>query len=134
MKKIFLFLSLLLSASVWAAAQVTLTASVDKNTLTLDDEITLSVRVAGASGNVIMPQLPSLPAFNVYSQEMEQSTINGNTTLEFRYVLLPRFAGQATIGAVTFKHNGKTYKTAPISIRIYRNAQSLPAAQQRARV
>lgn len=134
MKKIFLFLSLLLSVSVWAAAQVTLTASVDKNTLTLDDEITLSVRVAGVSGNVIMPQLPSLPAFNVYSQEMEQSTINGNTTLEFRYVLLPRFAGQATIGAITFKHNGKTYKTAPISIRIYRNTQSLPAAQQRARV
>ncbi len=129
MKKMFLILSLL-CASVWAAAQVAITAFVDKNALTLDDELTLSVRVTGASGNMVMPQLPSLPAFNVYSREVEQETVNGSTTLEFRYIMLPRFAGPATIGPVTFTHNGKTYKTAPISIRIYRTAQSLPAAQK----
>ncbi len=129
MKKTFLTLSLL-GAAVWAMAQATVTASVDKNALTLDDELTLTVRVSGVSGNMVMPQLPSLPAFNVYSREVEQNTVNDNTTLEFRYVMLPRFAGPATIGPITFTHGGKTYKTAPISVRIYRTAQSLPAAQK----
>lgn len=132
MKKAFLIFSLLTASVTWAAAQVSLTSSVDKNTLTLDDELTLSVKITGASGNLVMPQLPSLPAFNVYSQEVQQETVNGRTTLEFRYVMLPRFVGNATIGAVTFTHNGRTYKTAPISVRIYRNGQSIPAAQKNA--
>lgn len=127
MKKLFLTL-FLLCTSVWAAAQVAMTASVDKTALTLDDELTLTVRVSGVSGNLVMPQLPSLPAFNVYSREVEQNTVNGKTTLEFRYVMLPRFAGPATIGAVTFNYSGKTYKTSPLSVRIYRTAQSIPSA------
>lgn len=109
-------------------AQVSMTASVDKTAITLDDELTLTVRISGVSGNLIMPQLPSLPAFNVYSREVEQNTVNGKTTLEFRYIMLPRFAGPATIGAVTFNYSGKTYKTSPLSVRIYRNGQSTPAA------
>ncbi len=132
MKKTFLTL-LLLCTSVWALAQVTMTASVDKNALTLDDELTLTVRITGVSGNLIMPQLPSLPAFNVYSREVEQNTVNEKTTLEFRYVMLPRFAGPATIGAVTFNYDGKTYKTSPLSVRIYRTAQSMPAKQKNTR-
>lgn len=128
MKKIFLIFCLL-CASVWTAAQTTMTASVDKDALTLDDELTLTVRITGVSGNLVMPQLPSLPAFNVYSREVQQNSVNGDTTLEFRYVMLPRFVGQTSIGAVTFNYNGKTYKTAPISVRIYRTAQNLPAAK-----
>ena len=96
---------------VSAMAQVSLTASVNKTALALDDEITLTVEIRGASGNMIMPQLPSLPAFNVYSREVEQSTVNGNTTTVFRYVMLPRFVGKTSIGEVSFTYDGKTYKT-----------------------
>lgn len=113
--------------SIWAHAQVQLTAQVDKTALALDDELTLTVKVSGISGNVIMPQLPSLPAFNVYSREMEQNIINGNTTLLFRYIMVPRFVGKATIGEIKFSHDGKTYTTAPISIDIYRNANAATA-------
>ncbi len=128
MKKIllsFLFLSL----AVWSAAQVSVTARVDKTNLTLDDELTLTVEVNGASGNMVMPQLPSLPAFNVYSREVLQSSVNGRTTTTFRYIMLPRFVGKATIGAIQFSHNGKTYKTEPISVNVYRNAQGVQNAQ-----
>lgn len=119
-KKLFaLFLFILLAGSVFA--QVTLTANADKTVLTLDDELTLTVRVTGVKGNVTMPQLPSLPAFNVYSREVEQSSINRNTTLTFRYTMLPRFVGQTIIGPITFHYQGSTYKTEPISVRIYRN-------------
>lgn len=128
MKKFFLSFVFLCLAG-WAGAQVSVTARVDKTNLTLDDELTLTVEVNGASGNMVMPQLPSLPAFNVYSREVQRSSINGKTTTVFRYVMLPRFVGNATIGAIQFTYNGKTYKTDPISISIYRNAQSVQQAR-----
>ena len=115
--------------AVYAAAQVSITARVDKTALTLDDELTLSVEVKGAAGNMLMPQLPSLPAFNVYSREVEQNTVNGKTTTFFRYVMLPRFVGKATIGAIRFTYNGKTYTTDPITVNIYRNAQGVQRPQ-----
>lgn len=119
-QKIRLFF-ILLFVTCSVHAQVNLSAHVDKTTLALDDELTFTVKVTGVSGNVVMPRLPSLPAFNVYSREVEQNTINGETTLLFRYVMLPRFVGNATIGAVTFTYKGETYKTEPVTVRIYRN-------------
>ena len=124
MKK-FLLTFVLLTLAVWAGAQVSVTARVDKTNLTLDDELTLTVEVNGASGNMVMPQLPSLPAFNVYSREVQRTSVNGQTSTVFRYTMLPRFVGNATIGAIQFTYNGKTYKTDPISVSIYRNAQGI---------
>lgn len=128
MKKVCLFV-LFSFWAVYAAAQVSITARVDKTALALDDELTLSVEVNGAAGNMLMPQLPSLPAFNVYSREVQQNTINGKTTTFFRYVMLPRFVGKATIGAIRFTYNGKTYTTDPITVNIYRHAQGVQKAQ-----
>ncbi len=132
MKRILGFLILLcLPALIWA--QVHLTAFTDKTDLALDDELTLTVQVTGASGTMVMPQLPSLPAFNVYSREAAQSTVNGKSTLQFRYTMMPRFVGNTTIGPITFKYRGQVYQTKPISIRIYRTtpppAQAKTAAQ-----
>ena len=124
MRKTILCL-LFLCFTVYAAGQVSVTAEVNKTSLALDDELTLSVEVKGASGNMLMPELPSLPAFNVYSREVQQSSINGKTTTLFRYIMLPRFVGKATIGAIRFTHNGKTYKTDPITVTVYRNAQGV---------
>ena len=110
---------LVLSLPMWA--QIKLSATTDKTDLALDDELTLTVQVSGANGNIVMPQLPSLPAFNVYSREVSQSTINGRTTSVFKYIMLPRFVGKTSIGPVTFTHQGKTYRTQPIEVRVYRN-------------
>ena len=124
LKKLLFSLYLILWAGLsWA--QIAVSSSVDKTSLTLDDEITLTVTVQGAVSPLTMPQLPSLPAFNVYSREIDQTTINGKSTSVFRYVMLPRFVGKADIGSVTVKYNGKTYKTDPISISIYRNSQGV---------
>lgn len=126
----------MVSAAGYAFAQVSFSAQADKTALALDDELTLTVRLSGVSGNIVAPQLPSLPAFNIYSRETEQSTINGHTTLLFRYTMLPRFVGNATIGPVTFTYNGQTYKTQPIAVQIYHNtaavstAKTAPAATQ----
>ncbi len=128
LKKLFL-LSVLLLGPLYVAAEVVLTASTDKTALTLDDEITLTVQLSGVTGNIVMPQLPSLPAFNVYSRETEQSVINNQAVYLFRYTMLPRFVGQAEIGPVKFTYKNQTYKTDPITIRIYRDPQSVPVKQ-----
>lgn len=107
-----------------------MTANVNKTSLTLDDQLVLTVEIQGASGNMITPQLPSLPAFNVYAQEVEQSTINFQTTTVFRYLMTPRFVGRAQIGSVTFTYRNKTYKTDPIPVAVYRSAGSASAAAQ----
>lgn len=119
-KLYFIFSLFLLSAGAFAQG-VTVTAHVDKTAITLDDELTLTIEVKGASGNMLMPELPSLPAFNVYSREVEQSTVNFDTVTVFRYIMLPRFVGKAAIGAISFNYAGKTYKTDPIEVRVYRS-------------
>lgn len=127
MKRILVLLvTICLPACLWA--QVSLTAFTDKTDLALDDELTLTVQVSGASGTMVMPQLPSLPAFNVYSREAAQSTVNGKSTFQFRYTMMPRFVGNTTIGPVTFKYGGQTYQTKPINVRIYRTTP--PAVTQ----
>ncbi|MBP5430571.1 MAG: BatD family protein [Elusimicrobiaceae bacterium] len=128
MKK-FLLLLCCLCVSVAVQAQVLLKASTDKTDLALDDDLTLTVQVSGVSGTMVMPQLPSLPAFNIYAREAEQSTVNGRTTLLFRYVMVPRFVGSTSIGPIKFNYQGKTYQTEPIAIRIYKTAVP-PTAQK----
>lgn len=123
MRKIwFTIICLFTTLSAWAAFAVN--AQVDKTNLTLDDELTLTIQITGANGRVDMPQLPSLPAFNVYSREMNQSSVNGNTTLVYRYTMLPRLVGNATIGAISVNYQGNTYKTEPIEVHIYRDGGS----------
>ena len=128
MRKILLLVCFLLSLAAAAWAEVSFSAQTDKTVLALDDELTLTVRLSGISGNIVAPQLPSLPAFNVYSREMEQSTVNGQSSLLFRYTMVPRFVGNATIGPVTFNYNGQTYKTQPITIQIYRETNDNTAS------
>ena len=129
MKKILL-LVICLAAGLLAHAQVRLSATTDKADLTLDDELTLTVQVSGVSGTMVMPQLPSLPAFNVYSREAAQNTFNGKTVFLFKYTMMPRFVGKTSIGPVTFKYGGKTYQTKPIDVRIYRSGTpTTPSAE-----
>lgn len=121
LRKLCLIFSLFLLSAGAFAQGVSVTARVDKTAITLDDELTLTIEVKGAAGNMLMPELPSLPAFNVYSREVEQSTVNFDTVTVFRYIMLPRFVGKASIGSISFNYAGKTYRTDPIEVRVYRS-------------
>ena len=127
MKKAWLgFVWMLCTPLVWAQLQIT--AQVDKTDISLNDEVVLTLRVQGGSMN-IQPQLPSLPAFNVYSRASSRSNNNGRIQNDFRYILVPRLVGNATIGPIRVDYNGKTYQTDPINIHIYRdNVPNTPSA------
>jgi len=120
-KYLLVLLVLTVCTAALCAADITVRASVNKTALTLDDELTLSVIVDGASGN-IMPQLPSMPAFNVYSRSTSTQIYNSHATTIFEYIMTPRFPGATEIGPISVTYKGKTYTTDPIAVTIYRTA------------
>ena len=116
---------LFLIAGVVNAAAVSVRASINKTALTLDDELTLTLTIDGAAGN-LMPQLPSLPAFNVYSRATSTQVINGHAVTTFQYIMVPRFQGQTTIGPIAVTYGGQTYLTEPMQVTVYRTTAQTP--------
>lgn len=117
-------------------AQVEVRAEVNTTTVTLNEEINLTVYVTAPSTKIEVPQMPSLPNFNIYSagQSRQVNMVNGKVTarLQFNYILTPRFAGKTTIGAFSVKVAGKDYQTEPIEVEISRQTPSAPRTQEQA--
>lgn len=134
-KRIFLVFSLLFFAFSYAAADlngISMTASVNKTSLTTEDELKLTVTVNGMA-NDVMPQLPSLPAFNVYASAATKEINNFHAVSTFEYIMLPRFAGKTSIGPVTLHYGNKTYQTQPIEVTVYRPSQAPAPAPTKTR-
>ena len=128
---VYLWMCLLPAQAALDLNGVSITASIDKAAITLEDELMLTVTIDGAAGD-IAPQLPSMPAFNVYQRSFVQQTNNFHIITTFQYVLLPRFPGKTTIGPITLEYGRKTYKTDPISVTVYRSAQQPAQANTQA--
>lgn len=117
-------------------AQVEVRADVNTTTVTLEEEIKLTVYVSAPSTKIETPQMPSLPNFNIYSagQSRQINMINGKVSalMQYNYILTPRFAGKTTIGSFTVKIDGQTYSTEPIEVEISRQTPSAPRTQAEA--
>ena len=134
MKKFLpLLLALLLSPAVPARANLSVTAETDRDTVSIDGNLYLSVTVSGDSHSVPEPKLPNMQNFNVYDSGRSQSIsiINGRitTSVTFTYILSPRFLGVQRIPAITV-FNGKEKAVAPeIQINVTKAAQQAQQAQ-----
>ncbi len=133
LKALILSVFVLCAFSLNLMAQVDVRADVNTTTVTLQEEIKLTVYVNAPSTKIDTPQMPSLPNFNIYSagQSRRINMINGkvSASMQFNYILTPRFAGKTTIGAFTVKVNGQTYSTEPIEVEITRDTPSAPRTQ-----
>jgi hypothetical protein len=114
-----------------AAAAVSVTAGVDRNSLNPDDTLTLTVSVN--SGDEVSLQQPTLPPINDFevlnawtSQEARASfvtTPNGPEfktvrTMRFNYMLQPKHQGKLLIPGVEVVVDGKSFVTKPVSINV----------------
>ena len=124
------------------AAEVTFNASVNKNTVALDDTVQYTLAISGSSaGNAPSPTLPKFVNLNVVgtSQSSNFSFINGQTSVSksFIYTLRPEKIGQAQIGQASVTIGGQTYTTEPIEIKVTKaegkKPQSGPPAGARSR-
>jgi hypothetical protein len=118
-----LLLSLLLPAAA-VAQDISVKASVDRQSVPLNEQIVLTVAVSGDQPSLPDPRLPSIPNFNVHSVGRSQnlSFINGrvSSTVEHRFVLVPRLIGNAVIGPIEVQSAGQRAATAPIELSVLR--------------
>lgn len=123
---------------LWAgaqAAELEFNASVDRTTVGLGEQFTLTVTVAGSNiGSVPRPQLPQLDDFSQLGSTQSQSTsiqfVNGRVsqqqTISFIYFLAPKKTGDLVIGPCRLDFKGTSYQTQPITITVTRESSAPP--------
>ncbi|MFC1620858.1 BatD family protein [Candidatus Omnitrophota bacterium] len=127
--KKFLFIILYLSVvSVCYAQDISISANVDKQEITLDDQIILNIVVSGSISNIPQPTIPSLDGFTAYSSGRSQnvSIINGQITssVSFNYMLVPNDVGKYVLGPFSIEYKNNTYSAEAIDVKVLpRSAQ-----------
>jgi hypothetical protein len=109
------------------ASDISVTATVDKNSLTIEDVLRLSIIIQGTQ-NTPPPELPSLPSFRVATAGTSSSTQYINTqrsvSITHNYRLTPMKTGTIIIGPARIRINGDTYSTKPITIKIQKSSNN----------
>ncbi|HNW44371.1 MAG TPA: BatD family protein [Elusimicrobiales bacterium] len=137
--KFALPLALLLAALPRAAAAaLTISAETDRTAVEINENLVLTVHVAGDSASVPEPKMPNMQNFNSYSSGRSQSIsiINGKitTSVSFTYILSPRFLGMQKIPSISVFNGKDTAFTPEIEINVTKAAPAAqrPAAQRQA--
>jgi len=104
-------------------------ASVSKNAIFIDDQITLVVTASGIDGEPVLPDISD--DFTVVSQSKSRSVSIINMQIEssttFRYVLQPERLGVLRIPPIRARAGSKTVRTKSIQIEVLEH-QSKPKA------
>lgn len=133
--KILLLLVILSASAVYG--EVSVDATVDRNVITIDDMVTLSVTVRGEKlGSVNAPQLPATNNWSLQGTSSSTSTsvqivnskISTTKTLTYTYYLAPQDTGTLTIPSIDVRVRGKKYTTKPIDVVVVSGGK-LPAAK-----
>lgn len=106
---------------VWAA-EIEVGSSIDKRQVQIDEEVSFTIRILGAGGNVPAPRLPVFQGFDSYytGRTSQFTFVNGKSsaTVEFNYVLVPKVAGRFTLDGVEVWIEGKRYQTQPLEVEV----------------
>jgi len=107
-----------------------MSAVVDKTSLTMNDNLTLTLTFSGQRVDVQRPNLPPVPGFRVTfsGQSQNYSFINGAISSEvaYTYILEPQAPGSYTIPAFSVPSGGETLSSDPISVQVL-SASSRPS-------
>ena len=130
-----IFIGLFMFASHPALAEEPqLSATLDKQSARINEEVHLNVKITGIRGSIQAPRLPSLESFEVFYQGRSSrfSFINGQTEslTEFNYVLIPRSVGQFILRPIEVKVDDKTYQTNQLEIRVEDSQTAVSASSQ----
>ncbi len=118
------------------AADLQVSASLDHNQVSLNEQAILSLTISG-SGELPAPQLPGLADFQIYNAGREQnfSWINGQASAStvYRFVLTALKTGHFTIPPIRVESQGKSVQTQPLELDVVAgdaSAAAAPAAGQ----
>ncbi|MBI3999284.1 MAG: protein BatD, partial [Candidatus Omnitrophica bacterium] len=138
MKHVLLFFaSLILAFSLSVrgfADEPELSASIDKQSAHVNEEIHLNVRIVGVRDAIQAPHLPALEEFETFysGRSSRFSFINGRSEsmTEFNYVLIPRSPGRFVVRPIEIKIGNKIYTTNQLEISV-EPGQTVPAQSTR---
>jgi hypothetical protein len=133
-------MALLLSFGQLYAASAQETAVIVKlspDTVGLDQQAVLEVQVTGSAQDIPNIQMPSLPAFEVYSQGHSSniSIINGqvNASVTARYLIIPRKAGVFPIEGIAVVSDNHRYVGNAVTLTVVsRGKSNSPKLEQQA--
>lgn len=112
-------------------AEVSFQASVDRETVSLADQVTLTLEVIGTRDGA--PQLPEIKGAEILgrSSQTEFSLVNGATSVRqiFRYTLIPLQAGELRIPPAKLVADGRTFLTRPLTVKVVSESSSAAAAK-----
>ena len=108
--------------AVHAQGAASLTATVDRDSLTVDETFLLTLTLFTPDSSLPQLTLPQLEAFRVIgnSQSLQTSIVNGaiSTTATYAYQLQPVRTGNLEIPGFSLDWNGQMLSTDPISITV----------------
>jgi hypothetical protein len=119
------------------ADDISVSASADRRTVSLNGQLTLTVTAEGTMQQISPPTLPDLDEhFSVYSAGSSSNMrwVNGqmSSSRSWTYRLLPRQTGTVTIGAIEVEFGGSVYSTEPIEVEVVEG--DAPPAEREERV
>lgn len=116
------FLLTLLFSSVAQAGDLSLTADVDRTTLSMNDTLTLQLTFSGGRISVPQPTLSDIPGFRATfaGQSQNINYINGKISSQvvFTFALAPQSPGEHVIPAISMTVGGENLTTLPIPIKV----------------
>lgn len=136
MKRLILFISVLVFSLLWssAEAQVNFDLKVSKKRMGLNERLRVSF-VMNQNGDNFNP--PSFEGFTVVggpNQSVSNSWVNGVRSFSktYTYFLTPNRKGKLTIGQATIEIEGTLYKTSPTNIIVTQAVKKPNSPQARA--
>ncbi|MDP8214213.1 MAG: BatD family protein [Candidatus Euphemobacter frigidus] len=122
----FLIVFFILTSAVSRADEVSFSAAVNRNKISLSDQLIYTLTIEGARDG--QPVLPDIPDFKFLGRSVSTqfSLINNQTRVSksIDYTLMPISAGTFTIPSARLAHGGKSYTTRPIKVIVVKS--SLP--------
>lgn len=125
---VLLIMALILVCNAYGQ-EVTISASVDKNPVDINDRLILTVVVSGTVTNVPEPIVPKLDGFDVAGNPGTSSSftiINGRVSASItkQYVLIPSRTGKITISQIKINYKGQTIEASPITVEVTKGVTS----------
>ena len=127
-------LALLALATSWfavTATAATFSATLDRDTLTLGEDATISLTFAGEAP-LSTPSPPNIPGLQIdyVGQSYQISTIQGesSSTVTHSFRVTPRQTGDFVIPALTAEVNGQKLTTQPLKLKVLKPGAPPPEA------
>jgi BatD DUF11 like domain len=115
---VMVFAALLLTCSAFAAS---FTASLDRDTITLGEQATLSLKFQGSSPQSVL-DLPKISGLNIgyVGRQSLDININGvpDSIVTFTYTLTPQKVGEFIVPALTVPLDGQMATTQPLTLSV----------------